>query len=482
MMKIVSSLFTKILIWFFLNLTLVALVLGVFFSFASQVRLQSILGRQSENRIRIAGHLISNELGIEPQNEWHDVLARFAQLYQVDFVVQLRNGQVFSSSQIAIPQELALEISRMERRADRFRPRHRMMPHHGFPRPHPPENHFMRHTRHPSRYWSGIRIWVPFRSGLDMRPAILLAVSDSITGNGFFFDPTPWIVAVLMVIALSVLFWIPMIRNITQPLKRMTGAAEEIAKGKFDVVITEKRADEIGRLAKAINHMTSRLGGYVSGQKRFLGDVAHELCSPIARIQLGLGILENRIDAQHKDRMMDVVEDVTHMSNLVNELLSFTRAEIDPGKVTLERTPLLPIVTRVLEREKAENIEFVTRIDPHTEVVADAELLARAISNLVRNAIRYAGQSGPIQIIAEQKKTQVTIEVRDQGHGVPEDLIDHLFEPFYRVDPSRDRDSGGVGLGLAIVKTCVETCKGTVTAKNLKPTGFAVVMTLSSTS
>jgi two-component system sensor histidine kinase CpxA len=268
--------------------------------------------------------------------------------------------------------------------------------------PHPPEKHFMKHTRHPSRYWSGIRIWIPYRPDVHMRPAILLAVSDSITGNGFFFDPTPWIVAVLIVIALSVLFWIPMIRHITQPLKRMTRAAEEIAKGKFDGVITEDRADEIGRLAKAINHMTSRLGGYVRGQKRFLGDVAHELCSPIARIQLGLGILENRIDAQHKDGMADVVEDVTHMSNLVNELLSFTRAEIDPGKVTLERTPLLPIVTRVLEREKAEHMAFVTRIDPDTKVVADAELLARAMSNLVRNAIRYAGQSGPIHIIAEQ--------------------------------------------------------------------------------
>jgi two-component system sensor histidine kinase CpxA len=478
MMKIVSSLFTKILIWFFLNLALVALVLGVFFSLESQVRLQSIFGRQSENRMRIAGRLIANELEKAPQKEWNDVLARFAQIYQVDFVVLIRNGQVFSSTQIPIPQKLALDISRINHRPDRFRPHQGMMPHHGRSMPHPPEKHFMKHTRHPSRYWSGIRIWIPYRPDVHMRPAILLAVSDSITGNGFFFDPTPWIVAVLIVIALSVLFWIPMIRHITQPLKRMTRAAEEIAKGKFDGVITEDRADEIGRLAKAINHMTSRLGGYVRGQKRFLGDVAHELCSPIARIQLGLGILENRIDAQHKDGMADVVEDVTHMSNLVNELLSFTRAEIDPGKVTLERTPLLPIVTRVLEREKAEHMAFVTRIDPDTKVVADAELLARAMSNLVRNAIRYAGQSGPIHIIAEQRTAEVTIEVRDQGPGVPEELIDHLFEPFYRVEPSRDRDSGGVGLGLAIVKTCVETCKGTVTARNLKPIGFTVLMTL----
>jgi two-component system sensor histidine kinase CpxA len=102
----------------------------------------------------------------------------------------------------------------------------------------------------------------------------------------------------------------------------------------------------------------------------------------------------------------------------------------------------------------------------------------RALANLVRNAVKYAASNGSIRVTAEKRADKVIIEVRDQGPGVPEHLLDQLFEPFFRPEASRDRDSGGVGLGLAIVKTCVEACKGTVSAANLQPHGFAVTTTL----
>jgi len=106
--------------------------------------------------------------------------------------------------------------------------------------------------------------------------------------------------------------------------------------------------------------------------------------------------------------------------------------------------------------------------------------LVRALSNILRNALKYAADSGPIYMMAETRKDQVLIRVRDNGPGVPADLLDQLFEPFFRPEPSRDRDSGGVGLGLAIVKTCIETCDGTVSAKNIQPNGFEVTITLRS--
>jgi two-component system sensor histidine kinase CpxA len=260
----------------------------------------------------------------------------------------------------------------------------------------------------------------------------------------------------------------------------MTRATEEIAKGEFDVRIHEPRADEIGRLASAINHMTSRLGGFVKGQKRFLGDVAHELGSPIARIQIGLGILEHRVDENNRKKVMDVMEDVTHMSNLVNELLSFSRAEMDTSKVMLKTIELLPVWERALQRESMPSTEIFTKIDPGIRVIADPELLARALANIIRNAVKYAGDAGPIHASAKKQGNKIEIQVKDSGPGVPDDLVKNLFEPFFRPEPSRDRGSGGVGLGLAIVKTCIETCKGTVSARNLKPQGFAVTITLRS--
>ena len=285
-------------------------------------------------------------------------------------------------------------------------------------------------------------------------------------------------VVAVVVMLISVLLWIPMVRSITRPLTRMTLATEEVAKGRFDVSIHEPRADEIGRLASAINKMTSRLSAFVKGQKRFLGDVAHELGSPIARIQFGLGALEQRVERENQQRVIDVMEDVDHMPKLVNELLAFSRADMQSKTVELQKINLLPAVQRAVKRETMPAAEVVVRIDPGIHVVASVELLTRALANLVRNAVKYAGAAGPINIFAEKRKDVVELEVRDNGPGVPEALIDQLFEPFFRPEPSRDRDSGGVGLGLAIVKTCVEACEGTVSATNLKPNGFAVTIKL----
>ena len=336
----------------------------------------------------------------------------------------------------------------------------------------------MMRTQRPTRYWSGIPLpLLPDLSPPPM-PAVLLAVSDSVTGNGFFFDPLPWMVVAAAVLFISVLFWIPMVRNITRPLARMTRATESIANGRFDVAIHEPRTDEIGRLANAINHMSTRLSTFVKGQKRFLGDVSHELGSPIARIQFGLGALEHRIGGENRERVRDVLEDVEHMSNLVGELLAYSRADLKSDAVKLEAIDLLPVAQAAIKRETTPADTVHVRIDPKIRVVASADLLTRAIANLVRNAVKYAGDAGPIDVTAEKINGGVEIQVRDAGPGVPDDMRHQLFEPFFRPETSRTRNTGGVGLGLAIVKTCIETCKGTVAANNLKPAGFAVKITL----
>jgi two-component system, OmpR family, sensor histidine kinase CpxA len=508
-MKPFSSLFAKILSWFFLNLTLVAMILIVFFAFQSQMDLDAAFGRRMFDRMRVAERLISHDLNQTTQANWPDVLTRHSEIHQVNFALVLEDGTTFLSKDMVVPEDVLKTV------VGTFPPK----PHPGgFPGPPGPDDmprgpidrpageafgfrgpggeeeilhrrsntpgerpHLMMHTKNPARYWA--RIMIPLHLS-PKRPgppslALLLAVSDSITGNGFFFDPFPWIITAVAVLLISVLLWIPLAKNITRPIARMTRAAEEIARGRFEVRIEERREDEIGRLGSAINHMTTRLSGFMRGQKRFLGDVAHELGSPVARIQLGLGILEQRVSLDNQQRVADVMEDVAHMSNLVNELLSFSKAEMDhPVPVMLTPMTLLPLVREVVEREGTPETQIITQITPDICVTASRELLARALSNLVRNAVRYAGNAGPVFLKAERKKDQVIIEIKDGGPGVAEELLDQIFEPFYRPEPSRDRDSGGVGLGLAIVKTCIEACNGTVSARNSTPTGLAVEITL----
>jgi len=119
------------------------------------------------------------------------------------------------------------------------------------------------------------------------------------------------------------------------------------------------------------------------------------------------------------------------------------------------------------------------QVDETLVVQAEPELLARALGNLLRNAVRYAGAAGPIRLAATVSHGKVLISVEDSGPGVPEDALERIFDPFYRVEASRSRESGGVGLGLAIVRTCVEACGGSVRALNRKPNGLRVEIALS---
>ena len=499
-MKPALPLFAKILSWFFLNMVLVVAVLAVFFVFQQHINLHALFGREGTNRLRSAGRLIAHDLEQMPRSQWNNGLARHAEIHGVDFVIVFDDGARYASVDGHLPEPVREKVRnalpprpprghppphrvhddppRMPReRADRG-PRGDRILGHNPPRPFGKRPHFIIRTQHPTRYWAGIHLPLPPHPLRPPKPAVLLAVSDSVTGNGFFFDPLPWMVVAAAVLMISVLFWIPMIRNITRPLGRMTRATEAIARGRFDVSIHEPRSDEIGRLANAINHMSARLSAFVKGQKRFLGDVSHELGSPIARIQFGLGALEQRIEEKNRGRVRDVLEDVEHMSNLVSELLAYSRADLKSDTIKLESINLLSVAQAAVKRETKPADNVHVRIDPGICVHASADLLTRAVANLVRNAVKYAGEAGPIEVRAEKRNGGVAIQIRDAGPGVPEDLLPQLFEPFFRPETSRTRDTGGVGLGLAIVKTCIETCQGTVAAANLQPTGFAVNITL----
>lgn len=524
-MKPKRTLFTKILFWFFLNL----IILGVIFAGVINMRFKlapnSPLSESSGNRMLFTARLIAGEISERPVSDWEEVLKRYSDIYKVDFLIFPGNRPVISSRDMRIPDKVIKKVNehldhfkplfppplagqRMEERPERpdrppprrpgLAPREQRPPRPGpgmgDQRTPPGDHQFKLHdiseadyrkppgfsirTKDPTRYWTGVGVGVFYRRLLFPRPAMIVAVSDSFTGNGLFFNPLPWIITITLIIVISVLFWTPLVRNITKPIKNVTKAAEQIARGKFDTRLDEKRKDEIGQLSKAINEMAARLKSYVGGQKKFLGDAAHELASPIARLQLSLSILEQNIDPENRDRLQDVAEEVEIMSNLVNELLSFTRAEIEPTKVQLENIDLAPLVESVIKRESNGETDIRVSVADNLHVYADPKLLSRALANLLRNAERYAGQAGPIEISASREKENVVIEVRDSGKGVPDEVIGRLFEPFFRPDSSRVRETGGVGLGLSIVKTCVETCQGAVSCRNLEPIGFAVTILL----
>ncbi len=505
------SLFLKILLWFLMSLVLlIGIVAGIFnldFRFRAESALISGLGGQGKG----LGQVILRELYDSDYYEWGSILKRFGKAYDLELLLCRSDGRILAGANRMIPAGVTDALHRSE---SNLKSVHQLPPHppsgHGrrpapggppkhpgppsfasrentavgrFPMPPlpPPEElrfTYLLRTSNPTRYWASVPF--PFRDRRQEPPItlFLLAASPSITGNGLFFNPVPWLLLAGIVLAVSILLWIPLVKSITRPIVRITQVAEEIARGNFNIHVKEQRADEIGRLGAAINHMSGQLETHIMGQKRFLGDMAHELASPIARMALGLGIFEQRLKGEDLERLKDISEEVHHMSNLINELLSFTRAEIGSDRVAAATVPLLPAILACMEREGGKEVTIVNHVDEDISVWAVDGLLRRALSNVLRNAVRYAGHEGPIEITAQRDSDKVLIAITDHGPGVPEASIGRLFEPFYRPEAARNRKSGGVGLGLAIVKTCVQACGGTVHAKNLSPHGFSITMTL----
>jgi two-component system, OmpR family, sensor histidine kinase CpxA len=346
-------------------------------------------------------------------------------------------------------------------------------------------------TVDPTRYWvlaSG-RLESPLLG--DPMRIVLVARSQTISGGGLIFDPKPWLLLGLGIVLFSLLFWWPLISSITRTIRRMMQTTRQIAAGRFDVRVNLHRRDELGSLSESIDQMAIRLDGLVTGQKRFLGDIAHELCSPLARLQMALGILEQNAPADQAQFVQTASEKAQHISALVAELLSFSKASFGSSAVRLQAVPLREVVEEAVHREKTEAApEIRLEIPEEMFVSADPELLVRAFSNLIRNAIQHAGASGPITIGAARRNSGgaapvdgderelITVTVADQGPGVPPDELSKIFDAFYRLDASRTRATGGTGLGLAIVKTCIESCCGTVSAHNRQPTGLEVHVTL----
>lgn len=479
MAKIKFSLFTKIIIWFFLNLLIIGAILLVFFgfNFRSNSSSSHIFGSNIESLTR----QISNDLDDKTRQERDSVLKNYSENYPgVEFFLFDYKGSQLGGREIKLPPQVFEEITEPENfRPPRFEPKRNseteIRP--DSPRRMPPPSIYLR-TTNPTLYWFGGKTMTFEKSENAMIRTRLLAASDSFYGYGLFFNPLPWFVLIGTIIGVSILFWFPLVRSITKSVGQITTATEQIAEENFDVRVSEKRTDELGRLGTSINYLAGRLSGFIRGQKRFLGDISHELNSPLARMNFALTILEDRVDEQNRAYVEDVKEEVELMSKLVGELLIYSKAGMKTAEAECERLELRPLV----ERETAtENVDIKIKIEKTLEVSGQPELLSRALSNIVRNAARYAGDAGTITISAEKTDDKsVEIIVSDNGAGVPDDALEKIFDPLYRVESHRSRQTGGSGLGLAIVKTCVEACGGKVSAENLSTDGFAIKILLKS--
>jgi len=471
--KIRLPLYARVLLWFALNLAVLATGAAIFFGAQLHLGLDALLKGSGGDRIDAVRRSIASELEASPRSGWTAILGRFGEVYHVRFLLLGSAGGRIAGEEIRLPPPVDQHLRRV------CPPPPPLLPQGDAPRSRQPDTgrKGMISTENPRRYW--VILQMPLRQP-DLpqpMPAALVVVSDTLGAGGLFFDPLPWVAAGLGVLLVSALCWWPFIRGITSAIARMTAATGRIAEGHFEIRVPAGRGDELGQLARSINGMAERLEGFVAGQKRFLGDIAHELCSPLARMQMALGILERDASGAHRAPTDDLREELQQMSDLVNELLSFSKASLGKPGARLRSVKILDVAEKAVRREAAE-AEITLRIPPGLHALAKPDLLQRCLANLIRNAIRYAGHAGPITVSAKREGGDVSISVADRGPGIPADEITKIFDPFYRIDDSRTRDTGGVGLGLAIVKTCAEACGGSVSCRNRIPSGLKVTLKL----
>ena len=278
----------------------------------------------------------------------------------------------------------------------------------------------------------------------------------------------PYYGLILLVVAL--LCWMLAI-NIASPLRALASTVERFGGGDLSARVGSRRRDEIGDVARAFDQMAERIETLLTAERRLLQDISHELRSPLARLSFAAELTKTAEDRNAAAARM--TKEIERLTNLVGALVEVTRVEGDPASRRVEPVDADGLVQELLEASRMEADSRGCRLhfesDGPVPVRGDRELLRRAIENVLRNAIRYAPEGSVIDVRLGTADSKASISVRDYGPGVPEEMLPRIFQPFFRVDGSRDSQTGGVGLGLAIARRAVVAHHGRITAENAGP-------------
>ena len=272
----------------------------------------------------------------------------------------------------------------------------------------------------------------------------------------------------------------------TKPVARLRAATQQLAAGDLTARAgnpKSRRHDEIAGLMRDFDTMAGRLETLVKAQSRLLNDISHELRSPLARLNVALGLARQRSGEESASMLERIELEASRLNELIGRLL--TLARLEDGE---KRVPSTPVLLDEIVLNIAEDAEFEAQARHcHVrsgipvgawEVRGEASLLHSAIENVVRNAIRYTREGTTVEIHLARSRTptgaEAVVSVTDSGSGVPPDALEKLFQPFYRLDDDRGRQTGGVGLGLAITERAVRFHGGHVAAFNKAEGGLLV--------
>ena len=282
----------------------------------------------------------------------------------------------------------------------------------------------------------------------------------------------------------SLIFCLLLAHSFSKPVRLIKKAAAKLGQGDFAtrVTLTSQRNNELGQLAQSFNQMAEQLQQHQSAQQRLLGDVSHELRSPMTRLQMALGLAQQEATTpQAREQYLQRCQlEIDRLDQMVADVLSLSRLENTLQTTNFQQVNLSVLVQNIVNDEQfvadEKSIKISINIADDINLVADQNLLASAITNVLNNAVKYSPEQSVINVDISLHKNEISLVITDSGDGVPEQALTQLFTPFYRINLARDRHTGGTGLGLAIAKQAILAHRGKIFANNNSTQGLSVII------
>ncbi|MCC7242131.1 MAG: HAMP domain-containing protein [Acidobacteria bacterium] len=296
--------------------------------------------------------------------------------------------------------------------------------------------------------------------------------------------PFPYnLVAIAILVSGIVCF--AMARYLARPLRLVRDASYRLAAGDLNARAgpgVGTRNDEIGDLVRDFDAMAGRLEALLHAQSQLLSDMSHELRSPLARLNVALALARRKSGPEAESDLDRVETEADRMNELIGHILALARAESHETQAPTQLVDLADVVRGVTDDahfEASQQHKVVDlRVATEVRLPADAQLIASAVDNIVRNGVRHTPPGSRVEVLVDRTESHAVIRVRDHGPGVPATEVERIFSPFHRVEPGRNRDTGGVGLGLAIARRAVAVHGGTIAAENANGGGLCVTVRL----
>ena len=293
---------------------------------------------------------------------------------------------------------------------------------------------------------------------------------------------------ILLAALVSAIVCLLLARYLTAPIGRLRQATQKLAQGDLNQRVSSsmgKRKDEIVELANDFDHMAEQLQTLIESHKQLLRDASHELRSPLARLQVALGLAQQRGGTENTTELDRIERETERLNELIGQLLSLARmetatAEIEQGPIELD-TLLQEVADDAAYEAHVVNRDVKIIHSLPVTINGNSVLLRSALENVVRNAIRYTTEDTLVELSLQQDREKpgwVVIRIRDHGPGIPEDMLKSIFEPFVRIGQARDRQTGGYGLGLTIAKRAISLHGGEMNAANEDDHGISILIRL----